>query len=111
MRSVGLLALLLAVRCEALLSHQLAAHVSRAQPAPRRAALSALAPAEAIPLLSASLDSVASASLDHTSVLLSEGFLDVLQGFADSPAILLIPIGAGATVASIIIFILVKSAG
>ncbi len=45
-----------------------------------------------------------------TSAVLAD-VLDVVQGFADSPLILLVPIGAGTLVASIIIAILVKSAG
>lgn len=50
-----------------------------------------------------------SASLPST-VLVSEVF-DSLQGFAGSPAILLLPIGVGSLVAAGIIFVLVKSAG
>ena len=45
-----------------------------------------------------------------SSLLLSDAF-DMISGFAGSPLILLLPIGAGTLVASIIIFILVKSAG
>mgnify|MGYP004388443201 CR=1 FL=1 len=45
-----------------------------------------------------------------TSLLTSDAF-DAIAGFADSPAILLLPIGGGILVASLIILILVKSAG
>ena len=37
--------------------------------------------------------------------------VDNVAAFADSPAILLLPIGAGAVVAGLIIFVLVKAAG
>ena len=57
------------------------------------------------------MSALASTPLDRTSVLLSEGVFDLLQGFAGSPAILLVPITGGLVVASGIIFILVKSAG
>jgi hypothetical protein len=36
---------------------------------------------------------------------------DAISGFANSPAVLLIPIGAGSLVAAAIIYVLVKSAG
>lgn len=46
-----------------------------------------------------------------TDLLADSSPLDFLAAFANSPFILLVPIGAGALVAGIIIFILVKSAG
>jgi len=58
---------------------------------------------------SAAAAAAATAALP-ASVLVGD-IADVLQGFAGSPLILLVPMGAGALVASIIIFILVKSAG
>jgi len=49
--------------------------------------------------------------VDMPSTLLAADLIEVFQGFADSPAILLIPIGAGALVAALIVTVLVKSAG
>lgn len=51
------------------------------------------------------------AQVDLPSTVLVADVIEFFQAFADSPFILLIPIGAGAAVASIIIYILVKSAG
>ena len=51
----------------------------------------------------------AAASLPST-LLLSDA-VDAISGFATNPLILLVPISAGGIVASIIIYILVKSAG
>ena len=62
-------------------------------------------------LLESPVGAAVSTSLDNTSLQLSEGAFDLLQAFAGSPAILLVPIGGGLVIASIIIFILVKSAG
>lgn len=45
-----------------------------------------------------------------SSVLIGDVF-DAISGFAGSPAILLVPISAGALIAGLIILILVKSAG
>jgi hypothetical protein len=51
------------------------------------------------------------ARVDLPSTVLVADVIEFFQAFADSPFILLIPIGAGAGVAAIIIFLLVKSAG
>ena len=66
-------------------------------------AVSMVAPLDALPL-------DAAAFAFPTSLLLSDVF-DGLQSFAASPAILLVPIGAGTLVAMAIIYVLVKSAG
>ncbi len=50
-------------------------------------------------------------TVDLPSTVLVADLIDIVQGFADSPLILLIPIGAGAAVAGIIMYVLVKSAG
>ena len=63
----------------------------------------------AVPRTTAVVDSFASVDLP-SSVLVAD-IIDFFQGFAGSPFILLVPIGAGALVAAIIISILVKSAG
>jgi len=49
--------------------------------------------------------------MEAPSLLLADAadVFEVLAGIANSPLILLVPIGAGTLVASIIIFILVKS--
>ena len=49
------------------------------------------------------------ASLPTTTAVAD--IVDNVAAFADSPAILLLPIGAGAVVAGLIIFVLVKAAG
>ncbi|KAL1523658.1 hypothetical protein AB1Y20_018593 [Prymnesium parvum] len=71
----------------------------------------AIAPSFATPLENLSSESLSSSALEHMTTLLGEGVFDLLQDFAGSPAILLVPIGAGLLVASVIIFILVKAAG
>ena len=75
-----------------------------ARPAGRLAAPRMLAPAP-LPL------PAAAATAAPATALLVADVLDTLQGFAGSPLLLLVPIGAGTLVASIIIYLLVKSAG
>jgi len=58
------------------------------------------------------MDAAASALTSLPTTLLADSSpLDFLVAFANSPAILLLPIGAGSVVAGLIIFVLVKSAG
>jgi hypothetical protein len=76
--------------------------------ASRAPGASMLAPVDPLPLLDAAATSAA-ASMPAT-MLLGDAF-DALSGFLGSPAILLIPIGAGSLVASLIIWVLVKAAG
>lgn len=53
----------------------------------------------------------ASAAAVLPSSLLIADIVDTISGVANSPLVLLIPIGGGSLVAAIIIYILVKSAG
>ena len=78
--------------------------------ASRRSAPTMFAPliADVTPLHATA--AAAATSALPTSVLVSD-IADALQGFGNSPFVLLVPIGAGAALAAIIIFILVKSAG
>ena len=71
---------------------------ARSPRAPRRRRWASSAPE---PLLHASLPTTAAVA----------DIVDNVAAFADSPAILLLPIGAGAVVAGLIIFVLVKAAG
>lgn len=68
--------------------------------------------ADALPLHAAPLDALVPSL--PSAMLVSDAvgdFSGALSGFAGSPLILLLPIGAGTLIASIIIFILVKAAG
>jgi hypothetical protein len=56
------------------------------------------------------LDAATTASSMPSSLLIGD-VLESIAGFATSPLVLLLPIGAGSLVAAIIIYILVKSAG
>ena len=51
-----------------------------------------------------------SSGVMQSTVTISDAF-DLISGFANSPLILLVPIGAGTLVAAIIIYVLVKAAG
>ena len=63
-----------------------------------------------LPVALAPLDAAASVSASLPSSVLVSDVFDGLQGFATSPLILLVPIGAGTLVAALIIYVLVKSA-
>lgn len=83
-----------------------------------RAPLSSRRSVRAAPAMSAPLDfatqlaatPISGAELPLPSVLMAEGVFDLIEGFASSPLVLLIPIGAGGLVAFGVIFVLVKSA-
>lgn len=83
-----------------------------------RAPLSSRRSVRAAPAMSAPLDfatqlaatPISGAELPLPSVLVAEGVFDLIEGFASSPLVLLIPIGAGGLVAFGVIFVLVKSA-
>ena len=80
-------------------------------PCARRAVARAAAPTMLVPEALAPLDAAASVSASLPSSVLVSDVFDGLQGFATSPLILLVPIGAGTLVAALIIYVLVKSAG
>ena len=83
------------------------AAVSMTMPLPDAAAL--LPPAQLLPAFDHS-EIAASSAVQTSTVLIGDAF-DIISGFANSPAVLLVPIGAGSLVAGLIIFILVKAAG
>mmetsp|Transcript_14061 Transcript_14061/g.23317 ORF Transcript_14061/g.23317 Transcript_14061/m.23317 type:complete len:110 (+) Transcript_14061:66-395(+) len=64
-----------------------------------------------IPIASAEQTTFLSGNEIELPPILLADVIDAIAGFADSPLILLLPIGAGTLVACVIIFILVKSAG
>ena len=82
------------------------AQLARSRPAP---ASRTSAPAMVVPPMVDETLSTAVAALPST-VMLSD-VMDAVAGFAGSPLILLVPIGAGTLVACGIIFVLVKAAG
>jgi hypothetical protein len=110
-RLVVLLLAALACAQAALVGQPMARVSSRSVPlAARRGIPSMLAPE----LLDAAMPQNAATTATAVSLpatILVSDIIDTLQGFANSPLILLIPIGAGLAVASVIIFILVKAAG
>ena len=103
-----------------LLSFAAAAFVHPAGARVRRSSTTAIAACRSatpamlapIPLAGASAPSFAAAAATAVpaSLLVADVF-DAISGFANSPAVLLIPIGAGSLVAAAIIYVLVKSAG
>merc|ERR1719401_761503 len=100
------------------LSALLSASAWQAAPVHRQAPLSSRRAVRVAPVMSEPLAlatqlaaaPISDAVLPLPSVLLGEGVFDLIEAFADSPLVLLIPIGAGALVAFGIIFVLVKSA-
>ena len=96
----------------------LSASAFHAAPAHRQAPLSSRRSVRAAPAMSAPLalatqlaaTPISGAELPLPSVLVAEGVFDLIEGFAGSPLVLLVPIGAGTLVAFGVIFVLVKSA-
>ena len=87
------------------------------QPASLRSATRYAAPRRASPACMVVPDVTGSTAIPAAvavvaapSVLVADAF-DLIAGFANSPLVLLVPIGAGSLVAAAIIYILVKSAG
>ena len=107
-----------AMRSFLLLCAVLSASAWHAAPVHRQTLLSSRRAVRAAPAMSAPLDlatqlavtPISGAELPMPSVLVAEGIFDLLEAFAGSPLVLLIPIGAGGLVAFGIIFVLVKSA-
>ena len=80
-------------------------------PVARAIAPRATAPAMLLPEALPTLDVAASLPSSLPSTVLVADLVDAISGFASSPLILLVPIGAGTLVAAAIIYVLVKSAG
>jgi hypothetical protein len=109
MRRCTLVLLASAIACaDAFVAQPAARLPSRASHAARKLKPTMLAPEwlDALP----QTDPAAALSLPST-VAISDIITDVAANIPDSPLILLVPIGGGLLVASIIIYILVKSAG
>ena len=106
-----------AMRSFLVLCAVLSASAFHAAPAHRQVPLSSRRSVRAAPAMSAPLALATqlaatpiSGALPLPSVLVAEGVFDLIEGFAGSPLVLLVPIGAGTLVAFGIIFVLVKSA-
>uniref|UniRef100_A0A6T7FYM7 Uncharacterized protein n=1 Tax=Coccolithus braarudii TaxID=221442 RepID=A0A6T7FYM7_9EUKA len=106
------LVLVLVARCATALRVAPQFHAPSVTPSTSRCAAPLATLVEPTPILDAADMLAASPPLaSMLPMVLTSDIIDALAGFANSPAILLIPIGAGTVVASLIILILVKSAG